>query len=193
MQRHKGQSPSKFSPETSDKSVDSVPACEDGASDSGDSVKEDRPGQDDCFHQMFGFQIQDLSSWDRFVRLLCRPTDPASIGTLRVFFGLLMTLDIVQERGLAAADSWWGSDEQCRFPLFHFLRPLPLQWMYVVYLVMISGAIGVMLGFQMRLSSLAFLATYWYVFFLDKTAWNNHSYLFGILAFLLAISDANRY
>ncbi|XP_062452885.1 vitamin K-dependent gamma-carboxylase isoform X2 [Rhea pennata] len=44
-----------------------------------------------------------------------------------------------------------------------------------------------------RLSCLAFLGPYWYVFLLDKTAWNNHSYLYGLLAFQLALLSADRY
>ena len=31
------------------------------------------------------------------------------------------------------------------------------------------------------------------MFFLDKTTWNNHSYLYGILGFLLLLVDGNRY
>ncbi|BFZ17560.1 hypothetical protein BsWGS_20599 [Bradybaena similaris] len=193
MQRHMGQSPAKSSLGSTDKVADLVDGCGDTGAGSADSLAEGKRCEDDVFHQLFGFRVQDLTSWDRFVRLLCRPTDPASIGTLRVFFGFIMILDVIEERGMAFADSWWGSEEECRFPLFDFLQPLPLQWMYVVYLIMLSGAIGMMLGFKMRLSSMAFLATYWYIFFVDKTSWNNHSYLFGILGFLFAISDANRY
>ncbi|MGH0179078.1 UNVERIFIED_CONTAM: hypothetical protein FKN15_000731 [Acipenser sinensis] len=38
-----------------------------------------------------------------------------------------------------------------------------------------------------------FISTYWYVFFLDKTTWNNHSYLYGLIGFQLTFMDANRY
>ena len=57
--------------------------------------------------------------------------------------GLLMVLDIPQERGLAHADYKWGDPDECRFPLFNFLAPLPLQWMYIVYLFMWIGKMGV--------------------------------------------------
>ncbi|XP_012934732.1 vitamin K-dependent gamma-carboxylase [Aplysia californica] len=147
----------------------------------------------DSFCALFGFAWRDLTSANRLVRLLCRPSDPASLGTMRFLYGFLMVLDIFQERGLATADGRWGDKEECRFPLFNFLKPLPLQWMYIVYLVMLAGALGIMLGFMFRMSCLLYLGPYWYLFFLDKTSWNNHSYLFGILAFLFSISDANRY
>ncbi|KAH9494869.1 hypothetical protein Btru_015868, partial [Bulinus truncatus] len=104
----------------------------------------------------------------------------------------LMILDTLNERGMSSADIIWGS-KVCRFPLFNFLRPLSLEWMYMVYMIMFFGAVGVMIGFKFRYSCLAYLICYWYIVFLEKTSWNNHSYLFGIIAFLLLLSDANRY
>ncbi|XP_067396404.1 vitamin K-dependent gamma-carboxylase [Emydura macquarii macquarii] len=105
-----------------------------------------------------------------------------------------MALDIPQERGLSYLDhKYLDGLEVCRFPLFNFLQPLPLDWMYLLYTVMLLGAVGIMLGCCYRLSCLLFVLPYWYVFLLDKTAWNNHSYLYGLLGFQLALMDANRY
>ncbi|XP_068277679.1 vitamin K-dependent gamma-carboxylase [Nyctibius grandis] len=105
-----------------------------------------------------------------------------------------MALDVPQERGLAQLDQRFLEGlEVCRFPLLPFLRPLPLDWMYLVYGVMFLGALGVMAGCCYRLSCVAFLGPYWYVLLLDKTSWNNHSYLYGLLAFQLALLGADRY
>ncbi|KAG6924735.1 gamma-glutamyl carboxylase [Chelydra serpentina] len=105
-----------------------------------------------------------------------------------------MALDIPQERGLSYLDhKYLDGLEVCRFPLVNFLEPLPLDWMYLLYAVMLLGALGIMLGCCYRLSCLLFMLPYWYVFFLDKTAWNNHSYLYGLLGFQLTLMDANRY
>ncbi|XP_055518433.1 vitamin K-dependent gamma-carboxylase [Leucoraja erinacea] len=144
--------------------------------------------------RIFGFELSDFRSWHRFVCLLHRPTDPASLGVFRLLFGLLMTLDIPQERGLSSLDHKYFDDlVVCRFPLFNFLKPLPLDWMYMVFVVMWLGAIGIMLGCFYRLSCLMFSITYWYNFLLDKTSWNNHSYLYGLIGFQLTFMDANRY
>ncbi|XP_060712522.1 vitamin K-dependent gamma-carboxylase isoform X2 [Hemiscyllium ocellatum] len=108
--------------------------------------------------------------------------------------GFLMALDIPQERGLSSLDfRYFDGLVVCRFPLFNFLEPFPLDWMYVVFVVMWLGALGIMLGCFYRLSCLMFLIPYWYNFFLDKTAWNNHSYLYGLIGFQLTLMDANRY
>uniref|UniRef100_A0A8C0GZV1 Vitamin K-dependent gamma-carboxylase n=1 Tax=Chelonoidis abingdonii TaxID=106734 RepID=A0A8C0GZV1_CHEAB len=144
--------------------------------------------------RLLGFEWADVSSWHRFVCLLNRPTDPASLGVFRFLFGLLMALDIPQERGLSYLDhKYLDRLEVCRFPLINFLEPLPLDWMYLLYAVMLLGALGIMLGCCYRLSCLLFMLPYWYVFLLDKTAWNNHSYLYGLLGFQLTFMDANRY
>lgn len=58
---------------------------------------------------------------------------------------------------------------------------------------LIEGALGIMLGCFYRLSCLMFISTYWYIFFLDKTTWNNHSYLYGLIGFQLTLMDGNRY
>lgn len=51
-----------------------------------------------------------------------------------------MVIDITQERGLSHLDyKYLDGAPVCRFPLFNFLQPLPLDWMYLVYVVMFLG------------------------------------------------------
>ncbi|KAF3702100.1 Vitamin K-dependent gamma-carboxylase [Channa argus] len=158
------------------------------------SPKKEKPNTQTKMEQIFGFKREDLTSWQSVVILLNRPTDPASLGIFRCLFGLLMAIDITQERGLSHLDyKYLDGAPVCRFPLFNFLQPLPLDWMYLVYVVMFLGALGIMLGCCYRLSCLMFISTYWYIFFLDKTAWNNHSYLYGLIGFQLTLMDGNRY
>ncbi|XP_064603539.1 vitamin K-dependent gamma-carboxylase-like [Liolophura sinensis] len=145
------------------------------------------------FESLFGFDLKDLSSVLRFFALLNRPMDPACLGVMRFMYGLLMLFDTIQERGLSGADLIFGDRNECYFPLFNFLHPLPVQWMIILYTVMAFGAFGIMTGFLYRLSCALFVIPYWYLFFLDKTTWNNHSYLFGLVGLLLLVSDANRY
>ncbi|XP_077099130.1 vitamin K-dependent gamma-carboxylase isoform X2 [Siphateles boraxobius] len=150
--------------------------------------------QTSTMKRLFGFEKEEVSSWHRLVCLLNRPTDPASLGIFRFLFGMLMALDITQERGLSHLDfKYLDGVPVCRFPLFNFLKPLPMDWMFFVYFVMLLGAVGIMLGLFYRLACLMFVSTYWYVFFLDKTTWNNHSYLYGLIGFQLTLMDANRY
>ncbi len=43
----------------------------------------------DSFRDVFGFSTADVSSLWAFVRLLCRPADPACLGVIRFLFGKL--------------------------------------------------------------------------------------------------------
>ncbi|KAF6103507.1 gamma-glutamyl carboxylase [Phyllostomus discolor] len=167
---------------------------------SSDKVQKGKAGQTlkstqaSCMVKLVGFEWTDVSSWGSLVTLLNRPTDPASLGVFRFLFGLLMVLDIPQERGLSSLDRrYLDGLDVCRFPLLNALQPLPLDWMYLVYTIMFLGALGMMLGLCYRISCVLFLLPYWYVFLLDKTSWNNHSYLYGLLAFQLTFMDANHY
>ncbi|XP_069475149.1 vitamin K-dependent gamma-carboxylase isoform X2 [Ambystoma mexicanum] len=166
----------------------------DGQTKQPEPVKVPKTEELSRMRRLFGFELADLSSWKRFVCMMNRPTDPASLGVFRFLFGLLMVLDIPQERGLGYLDyKYLDGLEVCRFPLFNALHPLPLDWMYLVYVLMLSGALGIMLGCFYRLSCLLFVVPYWYVFFLDKTTWNNHSYLYGLIGFQFVFVNGNRY
>lgn len=56
------------------------------------------------------------------------------------FIAFLMLLDIPQERGLSSLDrKYLDGLDVCRFPLLDALRPLPLDWMYLVYTIMFLG------------------------------------------------------
>ena len=107
--------------------------------------------------------------------------------------GLCMVLDVVDERGLSNIDLKWGDPDTCHFPLIHGLKPLPLPWMIILYAVMWLGAFGIMLGWHFKLACGLFAIPYWYVFLLDKSFWNNHSYLYGVVTLLFWGTSANRY
>ncbi|XP_076799708.1 vitamin K-dependent gamma-carboxylase-like [Clavelina lepadiformis] len=144
---------------------------------------------------LFGFTLNDFKSWKTFATLLHQARDPSILAYTRIAFGLLMIIDIPQERGMTSADINYGEDgeEFCRFPFFSFLKPLPADFMILLYFFMFLGALGIMLGCCYRLSCLVFTLVYWYFFLLDKSTWNNHSYLYGLLGFLFLVTDCHRY
>ncbi|CAF0800127.1 unnamed protein product [Brachionus calyciflorus] len=152
-----------------------------------------KPNSKSQFELLFGFDYNDIKSWPKLVNLMNRPEDPSALALFRILFGFIMMLDIPYERGMSEADVEFGDPKQCDFPLFDFLRPLAPEWMVIIYGIMFFGALGIMLGFKYRWSCFCFLIPYWYFFFLDKTTWNNHSYLYGLFGFMLLFMDANRY
>jgi len=135
-----------------------------------------------------------LFSWKGLIKLLNKPCDPSLLAYLRIGYGLLMMIDIPQERGMASVDSKFDENIQtCRFPYVHSLQPMTADNMTLVYLALFISACGIMLGFLYRLSAVIFSTCYWYIFLLDKSVWNNHSYLYGIFSLFFVLVDANRY
>ncbi|XP_058795770.1 vitamin K-dependent gamma-carboxylase isoform X2 [Phymastichus coffea] len=139
------------------------------------------------------FTYHEFCSFEKFTEAMYRPTDPASLGVCRALFGLCMVIDVVEERGLGHVDVKWGDPDTCYFPLIHGLRPLALPWMVLVYALMWLGAFGIMLGYRFKIACGLFVLPYYYLFLLDKSYWNNHSFLYGIVTLLLWVGGANRY
>ncbi|XP_024877987.1 vitamin K-dependent gamma-carboxylase [Temnothorax curvispinosus] len=145
------------------------------------------------FERLFGFKVNDLSSLEKFTQFLYRPTDPASLGVARALFGLCMVIDVVEERGFADVDIKWGDPWDCHFPLIHGMKSPSLPWMIMIYTVMWIGAFGIALGLHFKIACACFVLPYWYIFLLEKSYWNNHTYLYGIVATLFWGTEANKY
>lgn len=104
-----------------------------------------------------------------------------------------MVVDATQERGMERLHDKFRDPNSCHFPLFNALTPLSVDWMHVVYLMMIIASICICIGFYYRFATIWLAISYWYVFLLDKTVWNNHSYLFGLFAIFFSVTKANRW
>ena len=141
--------------------------------------------------------INNLSdiSWNKLVKFLHIPCDPSLLAYMRIAFGILMMLDIPQERGMTTVHDKFGeaSIDHCRFPLFNNLQPLSADGMMILYTVLFFASLLITLGLFYRIACILFVCIYWYIFFLDKTVWNNHSYLYGLLGFIMLVTDGNHY
>lgn len=145
------------------------------------------------FERLFNFKASNVLSFEKFTKFLYRPTDPASLGVARALFGFCMVIDIIEERGFADIDIKWGDPWDCHFPLIHGMKAPSLPWMIVIYTIMWTGAFGIALGLHFKLACACFVLSYWYIFLLDKGYWNNHTYLYGIVATLFWGTEANKY
>lgn len=122
-----------------------------------------------------------------------------------------MMIDTLMERGGLNLAQRWGQNHYCHFPLVHFLNPPSLSDMKGIYFIMwigkslkrrpkkevvgrnLPGALGIALGYKFRLSAILFCGPYWYLLILDKSYWNNHSYLFGVIGLLFLGSSASNF
>ncbi|CAH0700194.1 unnamed protein product [Spodoptera exigua] len=147
---------------------------------------------DDKFAQQFGFKIKDVT-FNRIVEYMYAPKDSSSLAVTRILFGLAMLFDIPDERGGASMVKRWGDPNTCHFPLLPFITSVGMPYMALVYAALWIGALCIMLGYRFRVAAPVFTACYWYLFLIEKSFWNNHSYLFGLVAMLLSCTEANCY
>lgn len=111
------------------------------------------------FRNFTGHDIKCVSSFENFVEFMHEETDAAAIGIGRMLFGkkfnnfemdlviecnfsgIMMLLDIPEERSGADLDLRWGEPRDCRFPLINFISPMSLPRMGLLYITMWLGVI----------------------------------------------------
>ncbi|KAI9588461.1 vitamin K-dependent gamma-carboxylase [Glossina fuscipes] len=140
-----------------------------------------------------GYEAYHFSTFTNFGKWLHRPVDASALGIFRILYGLIMLIDLAEERGGGQMDVRFGEPLKCHFPLFGGLKAFSFPTMGCIYMIMWFGAVGIALGYRFRLSCSAYILPYWYIFLLDKPSWNNHSYLFGLIGAMLLFTQANRY
>ncbi|XP_050342403.1 vitamin K-dependent gamma-carboxylase [Nymphalis io] len=147
---------------------------------------------DGKFQEQFDLHLKEITV-KKLSDYLHKPVDSSSLAVTRILFGLAMLFDIPDERGGAVMEKRWGDPMICHFPLVPIVKAIPMPFMTLVYAALWLGALGITLGYKYRLSASVFTLCYWYLFLIEKSYWNNHSYLFGIVALLLATTEANCY
>lgn len=75
---------------------------------------------------------------------------------------------------------------------FEWIYPLPGNWMYLPFFLMLIGALGILLGFFYRYMASLFFLCFTYVELLDKSNYLNHYYFVSLIAFLMILVPANR-
>jgi hypothetical protein len=75
---------------------------------------------------------------------------------------------------------------------FEWVKPLPENWMYLPFILMLIASLGILLGLYYRFSTVLFFLAFTYVELLDKTNYLNHYYFVSLVAFLLIWLPANR-
>lgn len=120
--------------------------------------------------------------------------DIAPLVIFRIVFGLLMAAE-----GFGAIITGWLRRNFIETQInFHFigldwLQPLPGNWMYAYYVLMGIVGLGIAFGYRYRWSVLLYSLLWMGVYFMQKTSYNNHYYLFILLLFLMFLIPAHGY
>jgi hypothetical protein len=123
---------------------------------------------------------------------LFQRVSPASLGLLRIAFGVLMTWQFPYMREYMV-DIMANSKFFITYDYLHWIKPTSPENMAQILQVGMVGAIFVLLGLFHRAASALVLGLWLYVFLVCRGHYTNHYYLFGLVGFWLMVSDANRW
>lgn len=149
-----------------------------------------------CFSNKTNFRryFQIKNSPEPFVS---RDRWPAKIVTIRL--GMF-----VFPFRLAGKRLWTASTTVCPFSSFpknvgpwtntssHLTSVSPAARLKTPCTRVLTGVLGIFAGYRYRVSCAIYAIPYWYIFLADKSSWNNHSYLFGLLIVIFSVTDAHR-
>ncbi len=117
----------------------------------------------------------------------------APLISFRIIFGALMLFGISRFMLNGWVETLYMQPKYF-FPYlgFEWVRPLPGNWMYLPFFLMLISAIGILLGFLYRYAAFLFFLCFTYVELLDKSNYLNHYYFVSLMAFLMVLVPANR-
>lgn len=125
-------------------------------------------------------------------KILFKPVPSAQLGLFRILFGLCLVYELfyyfsidLLNRGLRAPAM------RFTYEGFDWINLLPGKTMEVLLVLLLASAICITLGIFYRAATIFFFTGFSYIFFTDKSLYNNHLYLFILLCFLLIISRAD--
>lgn len=75
---------------------------------------------------------------------------------------------------------------------FDWIKPLPNDWMYLPFILMVLAATGILLGLFYRWSAFVYFVCFTYVELIDKSYYLNHYYFVSLVAFWMIFLPANR-
>ncbi len=127
-------------------------------------------------------------------KTLQKPVDNSPLVVFRILLGLLLSFEVLgmmfngmlHKIYLAPAFTF-------TFIGFEWLQPLPGNGMYFYFITMAILAWMIMLGWRYRVACILFCILWTGSYLMQKTFYNNHNYLFILLAGAMAFMPANRY
>ena len=124
---------------------------------------------------------------------LTKAVSPNSLGLFRLIFGAFMIFEVLYYFNIQLIEIGF-INPKILFPydFFEFLKPLPQPIMQLILGLMLVAAILITIGWKHRIAGTFFFFANTYLLFLDKGIYNNHIYLFSLIALLLAFTNADR-
>jgi hypothetical protein len=128
------------------------------------------------------------------MKFLFKAIDNSPLVVFRMFFGFLVACE-----SFGAILTGWVKriliDPEVTFSFigFEWLKPLPGFGMYFYFLAMGVFGLAIMLGYRYRIAIISYTILWAGVYFMQKTAYNNHYYLLLLISFLMIFLPSNSY
>lgn len=124
---------------------------------------------------------------------LFKKTNSRYLAIIRIVLGSWFFIDLVSMLVSGyVTEAYVTSTVHFPFYGFEWIQPLPGIWMYVLYIFLAIIAIGITLGYRMRLCLMIFIIGFTYVFMCDIVYTLNKFYLFLWFAFILLFTGADK-
>jgi len=130
---------------------------------------------------------------ERINQLLFSPAHASTLSLFRIFFGAAMVYQMLYYIRIDYAFQFMAGPEVLfSYPYLEFIQPLSVEVLRGMQWSLLMAALLMMTGLYSRIASAVFFLGFSYFTLIDKTLFNNHLYLFMLLALLLACVDAER-
>ena len=117
----------------------------------------------------------------------------APLVVFRLLFGLLTLFGTIRFLSKGWVDEMYIQPHlYFGFYGFEWVKTLPGDWMYLPFILMILGSLGIIFGFFYRWAAVLYFLSFTYVELLDKTNYLNHYYFVSLVAFLMIWLPANK-
>ena len=132
-----------------------------------------------------------MPSWSKF---LFKEIPIYPLVTFRMVFGFLMVTSTSRFIYLGwIEDHFINTQFQFKYYGFDWVSLLPPFWMYSLHIIMLLAAVGVMLGFLYRLSTILLFLSFTYTDLIDLTYYLNHYYFVSLVCLLMIFIPAHRF
>lgn len=122
---------------------------------------------------------------------LSQPVDNAPLVLFRVVFGFLVFMEGVSFFFLdQIREIYTESALVFTYYGLEWMKPLPGIGMFLVFIAICFTGLMIMVGWRYRFAAWAFAVLWTYIYFSHKAHYNNHHYLFMLMAYAMALMPA---
>lgn len=129
--------------------------------------------------------------WARAIATLSKPVDGASLAVFRICFGLLVAYEIDFKFKIGKVEELYAPQYNFKYHFFEWVPSLDASGAYALHFAMIGLALLVAAGAFYRVTSVLLCAALSYYFLSERTLYINHTYLYCLLAGILATVPAH--